>query len=494
MDRSKSIAIIGGGISGLSTAFYLLKNAVKHGKPIRKVFILETQSRFGGWLQTSSNPNDENDFFELGPRTISTNSYGGVNAIALVHDIGLAERVRYISKGAANFNKRFVAIDGKLFQLPSKFYDLFPYRQPFKPFISYLVKDFLMPPMKIETNEDVSVDRFFRYRFGNDVADYLVNPLCIGITGGDSKALSMKSMFPNVLRKEQTHGSVVKGMFTKEDIHRDLIDHPLVRKSIDQKWAVFSLEHGIETLTKQLCSYLEKNYPNIIELLPNSELVELSFDTDKTIDLTYLSNANDEKNTHLQVDHVFSSIPAFKLANVLKEKYDLLRTSLLSIDTVHMGVVSLEYDQNLLSDKFNGFGFLVPSSEKSSILGVTFDSCIFPNGKPGTKLTVMLGGYRFLELFGQPDSVSKSELLKESIKAIRNYLHIQRPPTQNMVTIHQNCIPQYTLGHEQRIATIETEIAHLPLSIVGSSYHGFSVPECILNARIQVNKWLNKLD
>lgn len=84
MDRSKSIAIIGGGISGLSTAFYLLKNAVKHGKPIRKVFILETQSRFGGWLQTSSNPNDENDFFELGPRTISTNSYGGVNAIALV--------------------------------------------------------------------------------------------------------------------------------------------------------------------------------------------------------------------------------------------------------------------------------------------------------------------------------------------------------------------------------------------------------------------------
>lgn len=49
----------------------------------------------------------------------------------------------------------------------------------------------------------------------------------------------------------------------------------------------------------------------------------------------------------------------------------------------------------------------------------------------------MLGGYRFLELFGQPDSVSKSELLKESIKAIRNYLHIQRPPTQNMVTIHQ---------------------------------------------------------
>lgn len=87
MATSRSVAILGGGISGLSTAHYLLSSAAKHGISIAKVYLIESQPRFGGWLKTVSFGQNAEDIFELGPRTISTNSFAGTNVIALVLQI-----------------------------------------------------------------------------------------------------------------------------------------------------------------------------------------------------------------------------------------------------------------------------------------------------------------------------------------------------------------------------------------------------------------------
>ena len=295
--------------------------------------------------------------------------------------------VKYVSTESTSFNKRYVVIDGKLFKLPSKLTDLFQYRKPFKPFVSYLFKDWRTASLQLQPNEDISVDAFFRYRFGPEIADYLVNALCIGITGGDSKALSMKSMFPNVFKKEQTLGSVAKGMFVGQDIRGDLANHQLVKKSVEEKWTVFSFDGGIQTLSNKLSDHLEQNYPSIVELMPNTEIMEIAFGQNEVSVSVEQKNINSTLN--LQVDHVFSSLPAFKLASVLCPGHEKLKSSLQSIPTVHMALVSLQFDLNVLPDQFTGFGILVPSSENSPILGMTFDSCIFPSDQhEGTKITV----------------------------------------------------------------------------------------------------------
>ena len=302
-------------------------------------------------------------------------------------DVGLGANVKYVSKKSANFNKRYVVIDGKLFQLPSKVTDLFQYRKPFRPFISYLIKDWRTPPVRVQPDEDISVDAFFKYRFGAEIADYLVSPLCIGITGGDSKALSMKSMFPNVFLKEQTLGSVVKGMFARQDIRGDLADHWLVKRSVEQKWAVFSFDHGIQTLSDKLCTHLEQNFPSVVEMMPNTEIAEVKLGPNDATITAEQKNSN--STLQLQVDHLFSSLPAFELATVLAPGHAKLKSYLQSISTVNMAVVALQFDRKVLPDHLNGFGFLVPSKENSPVLGVTFDSCIFPGDHShGTKLTV----------------------------------------------------------------------------------------------------------
>lgn len=404
---SRSVAILGGGISGLSTAHYLLSNAAKHSVSISKCYILESQSRFGGWLHSRSFGPNADDIFELGPRTISINSYAGTNVIALVlnifeifysqnqtiflqaGDIGLGDSVKFVSKKSPNFSKRFVVIDGKLFELPSKLIHLFQSRKPFKPFISYLAKDWRTPPVQIKPGEDLSVDAFFRYRFAPEIADYLVNPLCIGITGGNSKALSMKSMFSNVLKKEQQFGSVVRGMFSSsEDIRADLADHWLVKKSVEEKWAVFSFDGGIQRLPDNLCSQFAKNHASTVELMPDTEVTNLTFTENKVMISADKTDVDMSSPVNLQVDHIFSSIPSFKLATLLPG-HQKLKSSLKAIPTCHMALVSMQFDRDVLPESLNGFGFLVPLKENSPILGVTFDSCIFPSKtSQGTKLTV----------------------------------------------------------------------------------------------------------
>lgn len=304
-------------------------------------------------------------------------------------DIGLGSSVKSIAKNSSNFSKRYVVIDGKLFELPSKLIHMFQSRKPFKPFISYLVKDWRTPPVQIKPGDDLSVDAFFRYRFAPEIADYLVNPLCIGITGGNSKTLSMQSMFPNVLKKEQTFGSVVRGMFSSsEDIYADLADHWLVKKSVQEKWAVFSFDGGIQRLTDRLCAQLEESYSSAVELIPDTEVTNLTFTENKVMISADKSDVDMNSSVNLQVDHVFSSIPAYKLASLLSG-HEKLKSTLRAIPTVHMAVVSMQFDREVLPKSFNGFGFLVPLKENSPILGVTFDSCIFPSeASQGTKLTV----------------------------------------------------------------------------------------------------------
>lgn len=368
--------------------------------------------------------------------------------------------------------------------------DLFIQRPPFKPFVYYLWNDIRQPPVQIydPITDDISVDDFFRQRFGEDIARYLINPLCMGITGGDSRTLSMRSIFTSMFQKEQKYGSVVKSMLkNKDDIFQELRDDSLVQQSINEKWAVFSFQNGMESLPKRLSSLLMENFPSQIELMLDTKVNGIEFPrSDKClINIVHKQRGVDK----IQVDHCFSSIPAIHLAPLIQSSSNLseLKSTLLSIKTIHMAVVCMQFDAEIIPSDM-GFGFLVPATENSQILGVTFDSCIFPESR--TKLTVMLGGYMFEKLFGHPDQmVDHDQIIDISLQALKTYMKINELPCNVHVAIHKDCIPQYTVGHQNRLKKIEKQIQNLPLSLLGASYYGFSVPDTILQARRESELW-----
>ncbi|XP_078064077.1 protoporphyrinogen oxidase-like, partial [Mustelus asterias] len=141
-----------------------------------------------------------------------------------------------------------------------------------------------------------------------------------------------------------------------------------------------------------------------------------------------------------------------------------------------------------------GFGHLIPSRESGEILGIVYDSCSFPQqnrvGPQTTRLTVMMGGSWFQKAFGDPDTVPKDHLLQRALETVQHHLGITQKPLKTILKVLKDCIPQYTLGHSEHLDTIfgSIEEHHLPLSLIGASYRGVSVNDCIYEAQRAVNR------
>ncbi|XP_042144288.1 protoporphyrinogen oxidase-like [Ixodes scapularis] len=174
-----------------------------------------------------------------------------------------------------------------------------------------------------------------------------------------------------------------------------------------------------------------------------------------------------------------------------------LASMLLGIPTVHVASVNLEYKGKVLSQEAPGF--LVPSREVPHVLSVLFDSCCFPehDGQYDvkTRITCLLGGRWFKQQFGEVDAVDPQTLLESAQLAAQTYLGISQSPVRHSVDLLKDCLPQYLVGHVQKLSGIQQHIADrgLNLTPLGASYQGLGVNECIYNARLAVEGYLAKL-
>lgn len=164
---------------------------------------------------------------------------------------------------------------------------------------------------------------------------------------------------------------------------------------------------------------------------------------------------------------------------MLAKQHPVLSKELSKIPSVTVAVVNLAFSGNVL--EHNAFGFLVPPSEMRPILGVIFDTCSFPQDN-FTVLTVMMGGRWFDSRLGS--SASKEHILNVAIREVRSILKISEDPCHHQVSVLQDCIPQYVVGHHDRVERIREYIAthKLPLSLAGSSYDGVGVNDVIYSA------------
>ena len=454
--------ILGGGISGISAAYYLSKKGINSTK------LFEASKRVGGWIQTNENV----DFlFETGPRTIRPAGIKGKNTLNLIEEIGLTDQIVPITKDHIAAKNRMLYVNGQLCPLPSSFGGLFKKLPPFsKPLIFSVLRDLRAAPAKVH---DESIYSFFERRFGTEMAKYAISSMICGICAGNAKEISVKFLMEDIFNNEQKYGGVIKGaimsMLNTEKANKK-IEPPsdIVKKSIQDHWRIYSFKNGMETLPTTLAANLNDNISfnaSCDKIVFNKNNIEVRINGKETV----------------QTNHLISSIPSYKLSSLLKPQHPELAAELQQIPYVDVAVVNLQYDKDDLL-KLPAFGFLVPPSENLPILGVIYDSCCF-DMKGKTVLTIMMGGAWFREKFGI--NPKETDLLNVAVGQIRNILKIEQEPNAMRVQVLKNCIPQYVVGHHDRVQRIREYIRQrkLPLSLCGAAYDGVGLNDVIYSAR-----------
>ncbi|CAF3330585.1 unnamed protein product [Rotaria socialis] len=504
MQKIPTIGIVGGGIAGLTSAYYLSQKVARSKIPHLRILLLERSSRFGGWIQSNQlEPKYDSHVFELGARTIrlhsgvaSLSSHSAINTLKLLEQLNIfnsqfcpiektsavyKNRLIYHNKKLINLNDLSLVFGGKPLRYPPVFYALY----------EYFSEKGRIPV------QDETIKSFIYRRFGHvlaeDIVEYLLDPLFKGIYAGNVSNLSARSVLKKIFNLEQRYGSIFHGLLKtrndkqKEDPVHFLFDDLNLKdySTLLNKYAIYYFNDGMEILVKTLVNHLQ-SLPNV-ELKVNQTIKEIQFQENTQIEISTQSN---EK---YHIDHLISALPAFELANYLDSKRDeILRSRLNQIPFVNMIVINLLYEREDIFPKA-AFGYLIPSRENSHLLGVLFDSCVrhqTDKQKRGSQLTVMMGGAWFDQLrLGQ---CSDEQLMHIVTAELKKQMNLDQKPLFYSIARLNKAIPNYYVGHEDVLDDINTLVRrnNLPLTLVGNSYRGIGISDVIYDARVEV-EYLN---
>ena len=330
------------------------------------------------------------------------------------------------------------------------------------------------------SNTDESLYSFVSRRFGTEVAKYAVDPMARGIFAGNARELSVKSIGKYLHECEQAHGGVLKGVLLKSlRFHSgkdEVMNNKLVKRARREKWAVWSLEAGLETLVKAL-------HEDIIEKGVSVETNCIVSNINKNSRNTISIQTSSEE---VEVDHLISCIPAVGIGSLSAFFNADLENLLKCIPFVTVGVVNIEFSGTDLVRQ-PAFGYLVPSTENNKVLGVIFDTCCFPV-EDKTVFTVMMGGYWFESIFGSKEHPDEDKVYDIAINELKTTLGITAKPSNYKVSILSNCIPQYNVGHAECVENARKLVKHLklPLYLAGNSYDGPGINDSIQSAKVAV--------
>jgi protoporphyrinogen/coproporphyrinogen III oxidase len=441
------IIIIGAGISGLSLA-YRLSQLV----PGSDIIILEEKDRVGGTIWT-----ERLDGFQIeyGPNGFLDNN---PSTLCLCQDLGIEAKLLPASKDAGRH--RYLYLDGRLHLLPhsvSSFLasDLLSWRGK----ISILAEPFRRC---CPTSEDESIDKFVRRHFGCGAAQVFADALVTGIQAGDPTLLSMRACFPRVAELERQYGSVLKGMSRSARRRRG---------GNNQMW---SLRGGMRDLVEALARKVPK------EPLLGVKVVHIQKSAGPNSSPIW--TVRDETRSW-QTDVVILTCPAQRQAELLDGVDKELAEQARSISYNKVAVVALGYRQADVPGKLDGFGYIAPQSGRGDTLGMLWCSSIFAERAPPgmVLLRAMVGGWNRSDIVSWPDA----RLLNAVRSDLGRSMGIESPPALECIIRWGNAIPQYFVGHLERVARMEQRAAlHPGLFLGGNAYHGVALNDCTQQAQI----------
>ncbi len=437
---ARSVAVLGGGITGLTAAFRLAQRGVR-------VRLFEAGPRTGGAIRSEA---EAGWLFEHGPNTI----LGGEPALAtLLADLGLDAAV---VPAAPEAKHRYVVRRGRPVALPLSPPALLRSRLFSVRAKAAFLAEFLTRP-RVRT-ADLSLQDFIRGHFNAEIVDYALNPFVTGIYAGNPAKLSTRHAFPKLLEIERTHGSLLRGQLAAARARP-----PGVRPGI------FSFAAGLQVLPDTLAARLPVGTlvtgARLEALLPGQPWNVVWHDGTATRTEAF--------------DRVVAALPAPALAQLRFGPHG--ERPLAALDAIeHPPVASLflGYRREQVAHPLDGFGLLVPEVERRSILGVLFSSSLFPGRAPAghVALTVLIGGTRQPALARQ----SPAALLATAAPDLAALLGVEGAPVFQRSEFWPRAIPQYDLGYEQHLETMAAAERALPgLLIGGQARDGISVPACL---------------
>ena len=471
----RQVAVIGGGIAGLTAARYLQGQAppTGSGQADLRVVLFESGSRLGGTIETET---QDGFVLEKGPDSFLSEKPW---ALELSKELGLKTQLI----GTRNENRKsFIVRRGRLVAVPEGFYLISPTQfGPFlnSPLFSPLGKirmglETLVPRSK--TGSDESIGSFIRRRFGREALERAGQPMLAGIYTGDPEQLSLMATMPRFKALENEHGSVIRGLLAGVSEKKTAL-----AQASGPRYSLFlSYKEGMETLTRALGLTLPAGSVRL-----GSPVRQLIYDA--SAEQWRLTTQSGQTQVF---DAVCSSLSARASAAVLKDAAPALSEKLNSITYESVATVNFAYDRADIAHPLDGFGFVVPATEKRSLVACTFCDRKFegraPEGK--TLLRAFVGGAFGREFYSRDDK----DLTAAVEKDLAELLGIRAKPLSASLSRYPDAMVQYRVGHLELASQIETETRQFKgLYLTGSSYRGVGIPDCVRDAQLTTEK-INK--
>ncbi len=483
------IAIIGGGITGLAAAYYLQKAAQESGLPL-SYSLLEQSDRWGGKIatETVSEYSAEPFVVESGPDSFITQKPW---ALQLARELGMGAELLPTND---HLRKTYVLNKGKPTPLPDGVMLIVPTKiKPFalSPLISPLGKlrmglDLFIPPKTDDNDETLA--QFIARRLGSEALDKIAEPLMSGIYNADAEVQSLMATFPRFRALEKQYGSLTKGMLAgqKANGHAANGSQPPAAKL-----AMFmSMQGGMETFVSEIQAQLTGDL-RLETAVTKIEIGDRRLETESPISnlqspTSYELTLND--GSTLTADKIILAVPAFVAASLLQELAPAAAENLAAIRYVSTGTISLGYRREELNHPLDGFGIVIPRSEKRKINAITWTSTKFNQRAPHgyALLRVFFGGSRTPEMM----DVDDTSLLSTVRRELREIMSVNAEPLFHRIYRWHHSNPQYDVGHLDRVDAIE---AALPANIFvsGSPYRGIGIPDCVHQGQETAQKVIN---
>ncbi|MFQ3790896.1 protoporphyrinogen oxidase [Staphylococcus nepalensis] len=463
---TKRIAIVGAGVTGLSSAYF-----IKKARPDIEVTIYEASNRVGGKIQTYRT---EGYTIELGPE-----SYLGRKQIMtdIAKDIGLEEQLVTNKTGQSYIyakNKLYPIPGGSILGVPT---DIKPFLKT--KLISPLGKvrasfDLFKKPLQIDG--DISVGSFFRARLGDEILENLIEPLMGGIYGTNIDDLSLMTTFPEFKEREEQFGSLIKGMrYEKEQRKKQRQLYPGAPKGQFKQF-----RHGLSSFIEHLRDYIIEQG---VTIKYNTSVQDITIEQKK-----YVIKTENEAHSY---DSVLVTTPHQKFLEWFGNDpaFDYFK----KMDSTTVATVVLAFDESNIINNYDGTGFVIARTSDTKITACTWTSKKWAFTTPKGK--VLLRAY-----VGKPgdtvvDDHTDEEIVNIVKKDLSQMMTFKGSPDFSIVNRLPKSMPQFHIGHIEQIKSIQSHIRnnYPRLRITGASFEAVGLPDCIQQGKDAVEEILNEI-
>ncbi len=470
------VVVVGGGIAGLAAAYRLTRL-----DPPVAVTLIDAEQRLGGKILT-----EHLDGFTIegGPDSFLSIKPRGVG---LCTELGLSALLQGTTPRP---HRAFVRRGDRLHELPEGLTGLVPTRlQPIlrscllSPWGKVrFAADAVLPARRDEADE--SLAHFVRRRLGREVYERLVEPLMAGIYAGDGEQLSLAATFPRLREGERVHGGLIRGVVASRTVPSPVDGAPALPPFV-------APSAGMETLVDALIRELRGA---AVRICLGSPVHAVERDTSPQMDHLDRYRVELATGEAIGADGVVVAVPAFVAAELLAGFDAELATALGAIPHASSAIVSLAYPEGDIPRVLDAHGYVIPRAEARAALACTWTSAKWRGRAPDGMALIRV----FVGRFGQEQLLAGDDdaLVAIARAELRETLGIAAPPSLTRVHRWPDGMPQYTMGHLDRLVTIERSLAHDPaVALAGAAYRGVGIPDCIESgeaAAVRVHAWLSQ--